>query len=162
MAPPSTRIPAPLRRGCRSRPGAEVAPANDAEDGEEAGRSRSRRPVTKTRARARRRKRPRRHREVQRAQAAEGAPAPAAASEPKRFAWAPVNGAVGYRFELFRGDKQVLDVRTTTPGYELPARWRHEGRDRDPHEGRLPLVRLAVRPSGPAAVAVVQARLTVP
>ena len=36
-------------------------------------------------------------------------PPAAAAAEPKRFAWAPVEGAVGYRFELFRGDKQVLE-----------------------------------------------------
>ncbi len=89
-------------------------------------------------------------------------PPPAATDEPKRFAWAPVNGAVGYRFELFRGDKQVLDVRTTTPAYELPARWRHAGRSQTLTKGDYRWYVWPLRPSGPGAVAVVQARLSVP
>ena len=89
-------------------------------------------------------------------------PPPAATAEPKRFAWAPVNGAVGYRLELFRGDKQVLEVRTTTPAYELPARWRHAGRNQTLTKGDYRWYVWPLRPGGPAAVAVVQARLTVP
>ena len=60
------------------------------------------------------------------------APAPtesAGALEPRRFAWAPVDGAVSYRFELFRGDEQVLRTTTTSPVYELPTSWEHEGRE---------------------------------
>ena len=79
-----------------------------------------------------------------RAKQAEAAPlAPAGAAEPKRFAWAPVDGAVGYRFELFRGDKQVLEVRTKSPAYEFASQWRHAGRTETLTNGRLPLVRLA-------------------
>ena len=89
-------------------------------------------------------------------------PPPAASTEPKRFAWAPVNGAVGYRLELFRGDKQVLDVRTTTPAYELPARWRHAGRNQTLTKGDYRWYVWPLRPSGPGAVAVVQAHLTIP
>lgn len=90
------------------------------------------------------------------------ATAPRATAEPKRFAWAPVNGAVGYRFELFRGDKQVLDVRTKTPAYELAGKWQHAGRTETLTKGDYRWYVWPVRASGPAPVAVVQARLTVP
>jgi hypothetical protein len=88
-------------------------------------------------------------------------PPPAATTEPKRFAWAPVNGAVGYRFELFRGSKQVLEVRTKTPAYELPGQWQYAGRTETLTKGDYRWYVWPLRPSGPAAVAVVQARLTV-
>ena len=89
-------------------------------------------------------------------------PPPAATTEAKRFAWAPVNGAVGYRFELFRGSKQVLEVRTKTPAYELPGQWEYAGRTETLTKGDYRWYVWPVRPSGPAAVAVVQARLSVP
>ncbi len=89
-------------------------------------------------------------------------PSPAPTTESKRFAWAPVNGAVGYRFELFRGSKQVLDVRTKTPAYELPGQWQHAGRTETLTKGDYRWYVWPLRPSGPAAVAVVQARLSVP
>ena len=90
---------------------------------------------------------------------------PAAATptlEPKRFAWAPVDGAVGYRFELFRGDKQVLEVRTTTPAYELESSWRHGGKTETLTPGGYKWYVWPIFSSGPAAAAVVQARLSVP
>ena len=99
---------------------------------------------------------------VRQAGSSKATPPPAATTEPKRFAWAPVNGAVGYRFELFRGDKQVLDVRTKTPAYELAAQWRHAGRKQSLTKGDYRWYVWPVLPSGPAAVAVVQARLSVP
>jgi hypothetical protein len=89
-------------------------------------------------------------------------PPPAASAEPKRFAWAPVDGAVGYRFELFRGNKQVLEVRTKTPAYELARRWRHAGRAETLTKGEYRWFVWPLLPSGPAAAAVVQARLSVP
>ena len=89
-------------------------------------------------------------------------PPAAAAAEPKRFAWAPVEGAVGYRFELFRGDKQVLAVRTKTPAYELARQWRHAGRTETLTAGDYRWYVWPVLPSGTANAAVVQARLTVP
>ena len=89
-------------------------------------------------------------------------PPPAGAAEPKRFAWAPVDGAVGYRFELFRGDKQVLEVRTKDPVYELASSWRHAGRAETLSSGRYRWYVWPVLATGPASAAVVQARLTVP
>lgn len=94
------------------------------------------------------------------------APAPTESSpgapEPRRFAWAPVAGAVSYRFELFRGDEQVLRTATTTPGYELPPSWRHEGREERLTPGSYRWYVWPVLASGPADAAVVQARLDVP
>jgi hypothetical protein len=91
-------------------------------------------------------------------------PAPATPTkvEPKRFAWAPVAGAVGYRFELFRGDKQVLEVQTKAPAYELGSHWRHAGRTETLTTGDYRWYVWPVLASGPAKTAVVQARLTVP
>ena len=80
----------------------------------------------------------------------------------RRFAWAPVEAAVGYRVELFRGDQQVLRATTKQPVYELAARWRHQGRAERLTPGSYRWYVWPVLPSGPAAEAVVQARLDVP
>jgi hypothetical protein len=85
-----------------------------------------------------------------------------AAAEPRRFAWAPVDGAVGYRLELFRGNEQVLVARTKLPAYELAPRWRHGGHDESLTGGSYRWYVWPVLPSGPADTAVVQANLTIP
>jgi hypothetical protein len=91
------------------------------------------------------------------------APKPAAApADTRRFAWAPVEGAVGYRVALFRGDKQVLEARTKTPVYELASRWRHAGRTQELSTGSYRWYVWPVFASGPAAQAVVQAELAIP
>jgi hypothetical protein len=87
---------------------------------------------------------------------------PATTTEPKRFAWAPVDGAVGYRLELFRGDKQVLEAQTKVPAYELANEWRHAGNTERLTAGEYRWYVWPVFRSGPAGQAVVQARLTVP
>ena len=89
-------------------------------------------------------------------------PAAPPAAEPRRFAWAPVDGAVAYRLELFRGQKQVFEARTVLPVYELPGTWRHAGRTERLTTGSYRWYVWPVLPSGPADTAVVQARLTVP
>jgi hypothetical protein len=90
-------------------------------------------------------------------------PKPAgAAAEPRRFAWAPVDGAVGYRLELFRGNEQVLVARTKLPAYELAPRWRHGGHDESLTGGSYRWYVWPVLPEGPADTAVVQAVLTIP
>jgi hypothetical protein len=89
-------------------------------------------------------------------------PSAGAVAEARRFAWAPVDGAIGYRFELFRGDKQILEVRTTQPAYELASRWRHEGRTERLVSGAYRWYVWPVFSSGPGAQAVVQAKLSVP
>ena len=93
----------------------------------------------------------------------ESASKPAASTaEPRRFAWAPVHGAIGYRIELFRGAKQVLEERTKVPVYELTGSWRHSGRTERLTPGSYRWYVWPVFSSGPAAKAVVQAQLSVP
>jgi hypothetical protein len=89
-------------------------------------------------------------------------PPPAASSEPRRFAWAPVEGAVGYRLELFRGDRQVFETRTKQPVYELPTRWRHDGVTQTLTTGDYRWYVWPLLANGQSRAAVVQARLTVP
>ncbi len=81
---------------------------------------------------------------------------------PRRFAWAPVDGATSYRFELFRGDEQVLVATTKSPAYQLPTSWRHEGRSERLTSGSYRWYVWPVLASGPADAAVVQASLDVP
>jgi hypothetical protein len=86
----------------------------------------------------------------------------APASEQRRFAWAPVEGAVAYRVELFRGTKQVLRARTKDPVYELVSPWRHLGRTENLTAGSYRWYVWPIFASGPAAEAVVQAKLSIP
>ena len=167
-APPTVAAPIPA-------PKVDTRRKRDAEDGEEAGLGSQQHPreaggreagddAAASRAKTQRAsaKGTAKAKTAGQAGRSKATPPPAATTEPKRFAWAPVNGAVGYRFELFRGDKQVLDVRTKTPAYELPGQWRHAGRTETLTKGDYRWYVWPLRPSGPAAVAVVQARLTVP
>jgi len=94
-------------------------------------------------------------------QEAKQKPASGAATS-RRFAWAPVDGAVGYRVELFRGDKQVLRANTKAPVFELAPRWRHRGQAEELVSGSYRWYVWPVLASGPAAQAVVQARLAIP
>ena len=89
-------------------------------------------------------------------------PSPAPTTESKRFAWAPVNGAVGYRFELFRGRQAGARRADEDAGVRAPGPWRHAGRTETLTKGDYRWYVWPLRPSGPAAVAVVQARLSVP
>ena len=54
--------------------------------------------------------------------------AASAPAETRRFAWAPVDGAVGYHVELFRGNDRVLARDTKQPVLELAPTWRYQGR----------------------------------
>jgi hypothetical protein len=85
-----------------------------------------------------------------------------AAPAPRRFAWAPVDGAVAYRIELFRGTKQVLQEQTKDPVFELVSPWRHSGRTENLTSGSYRWYVWPVFSSGPAATAVVQAQLRIP
>jgi hypothetical protein len=87
--------------------------------------------------------------------------APAAPAS-RRFAWAPVDGAVGYRIELFRGTKQVLEKQTKEPVFELVSPWRHSGQTERLSSGSYLWYVWPVFSGGPAAKAVVQAQLRVP
>jgi hypothetical protein len=89
-------------------------------------------------------------------------PAAPPAAGSRRLVWAPVEGAVSYRVELFRGDRQVLRETTRTPAVDIPARWKHQGRTESLTPGTYRWYVWPVLSSGPAAKAVVQADLVVP
>lgn len=46
----------------------------------------------------------------------------------RRFAWAPVPDASGYRVEFFRGDLRIYSADTSRPQLALPSRWDLAGR----------------------------------
>jgi hypothetical protein len=85
-----------------------------------------------------------------------------AAAEPRRFAWAPVEGAVSYHVELFRGADRVLVKETTEPILELASTWRYEGKTVELTPGSYRWYVWPVTKSGRATQAVVQAKLDVP
>jgi hypothetical protein len=87
-----------------------------------------------------------------------GAPA---AGETRRFAWAPVDGAVGYHVELFRGNDRVLAQDTKEPVLELAPSWRYQGRNVTLTPGEYRWYVWPVTASGRGTQAVVQAKLTV-
>jgi hypothetical protein len=89
---------------------------------------------------------------------AAAAPAPA---ETRRFAWAPVDGAVGYHVELFRGNDRVLAKDTKEPVLELAPSWRYQGRTVTLTPGEYRWYVWPVTASGRGTQAVVQAKLTV-
>ena len=84
-----------------------------------------------------------------------------AAGETRRFAWAPVDGAVGYHVELFRGNDRVLAQDTKEPVLELAPSWRYQGRNVTLTPGEYRWYVWPVTASGRGAQAVVQAKLTV-
>jgi len=88
------------------------------------------------------------------------AAAPAAA-ETRRFAWAPVDGAVGYHVELFRGNDRVLARDTKEPVLELAPSWRYQGRTVTLTPGEYRWYVWPVTASGRGTQAVVQAKLSV-
>ncbi len=87
--------------------------------------------------------------------------APSAATV-RRFAWAPADGASGYRFELFRGSSMIFTAETSRPELLLPASWRIAGERQTLRGGEYrwyvwPLVAGARSPA-----AIVQASLVIP
>jgi hypothetical protein len=86
---------------------------------------------------------------------------PAVPAETRRFAWAPVDGAVGYHVELFRGNDRVLAKDTKEPVLELEPTWRDQGRTVTLTPGEYRWYVWPVTASGRGTQAVVQAKLTV-
>jgi hypothetical protein len=93
------------------------------------------------------------------------APKPATAApatEARRFAWAPVDGALSYHVELFRGADRVLAKETTQPILELGPSWRYDGKTVQLTPGTYRWYVWPVTKAGRATQAVVQARLDIP
>jgi hypothetical protein len=84
-----------------------------------------------------------------------------ATGEARRFAWAPVSGAVGYHVELFRGNDRVLAQDTKEPVLELAPSWRYQGRTVTLTPGEYRWYVWPVTASGRGTEAVVQAKLNV-
>ena len=86
----------------------------------------------------------------------------ATATEPRRFAWAPVDGASSYHVELFRGSDRVFAGDTKQPVLELGPTWRHQGRVMKLTDGTYRWYVWSVTASGRSAQAIVQATLSIP
>jgi hypothetical protein len=82
--------------------------------------------------------------------------------EPRRFAWAPADGAVGYHVELFRGSDRILARETKQPVLELGTTWRYEGKVVRLTPGTYRWYVWPVTKNGRAVQAIVQAKLEVP
>jgi hypothetical protein len=95
-------------------------------------------------------------------QPAKPKPTPAATTEARRFAWAPVVGALSYHVELFRGADRVLAKETTQPILELGPSWRYEGKTIELTPGSYRWYVWPVTKTGRATEAVVQAKLDIP
>ena len=63
----------------------------------------------------------------------------------RRFAWAPADGASGYRFELFRGSSRIFTAETSRARASASCELAYRGREADVKRRRVPLVRLAAR-----------------
>lgn len=94
--------------------------------------------------------------------AVSGPPRTAATQAPRRFAWAPVSGAVGYRVELFNGAERVFATETTEPVLEIGPSWRYNGRTVRLTPGVYRWYVWATTEDGRATQPVAQATLSVP
>lgn len=101
------------------------------------------------------------------------APAPASPSLPlssdpspqpelRRFAWAPVKGASGYRVEIHRGSSRVFVRETRKPEVAVPRTWRLDGRTHRLRPGEYRWYVWPIVSGRRAARAVVQASLSIP
>lgn len=79
----------------------------------------------------------------------------------RRFAWAPVDGASGYRVELFRGDERVFSTSTTHPALSIPAHWTYGGIRRSLQPGEYRWYVWPVISGARSARAIVQASLVI-
>ena len=85
-----------------------------------------------------------------------------ATGEARRFAWAPVEGAIAYHVELFRGASRVLVEETKQPILEVGPTWRYEGKLVHLSPGTYRWYVWPVTTNGRATQAVVQAKLDIP
>jgi hypothetical protein len=90
-----------------------------------------------------------------RSRAAKAAPA-------RRFVWAPVAGASGYRVEFFRGSRLVFSAETSSPTISVPSSWTLRGRHESLRPGSYQWYVWPLHGSLRAPSAVVRATLVVP
>jgi hypothetical protein len=84
-----------------------------------------------------------------------------AGMQPRRFVWAPVEGASGYKVQFFRDSTLVFEARTTKSAVTIPARWTLNGVRHALTPGTYRWNVWPVTGNGQQAKAVVQAQLVV-
>jgi hypothetical protein len=82
-------------------------------------------------------------------------------STPRRFAWAPAEGATGYHVELFRGKSLVFAADTIGPKITVPAKWTFDGSEHQLEPGAYRWYVWPIVSGKRTTRAVVQARLVV-
>jgi hypothetical protein len=82
--------------------------------------------------------------------------------ESRRFAWAPVKGAVGYRIEIREGTKLIFARETTRPEVEIPRTWKRAGVEHALRPGEYRWYVWPIIAGLRSTKAVVQASLTIP
>ena len=80
---------------------------------------------------------------------------------PRRFAWAPVAQASGYRVEFYRRSERVFAATTTRAQIVIPASWKSGGRLRRLESGDYRWYVWSIVDGKRAPTAIVQAKLVV-
>ena len=80
---------------------------------------------------------------------------------PRRFVWAPVEGATGYRVQLYRGSSLVFSAGTTGTEVRIPVSWSLGGRRQSLNSGEYRWYVWPVVSGERASEAIVQARLVI-
>jgi hypothetical protein len=83
-------------------------------------------------------------------------------SSPRRFAWAPVAGASGYRVEFYRGSELIFGAGTRQAQIAIPATWKSGGRVHRLEPGEYRWYVWPIVDKRRASSAIVQAKLAVP
>ena len=81
---------------------------------------------------------------------------------PRRFAWAPVEGASGYHVEFFRGSARVFSADTRGPDVSLPRAWKLGGERRTLVPGEYRWYVWPIVAGRRSSKATIQAQLVVP
>ena len=89
-------------------------------------------------------------------------PGPSLQPEVRRFAWAPVKGATGYRVEIHRGLTRIFVRETRKPQVTVPRMWKESGRTRALGPGEYRWYVWPIVSGRRSARAVVQASLSIP
>lgn len=88
-------------------------------------------------------------------------PGPRKVRAARRFVWAPVAGASGYRVEFFKGSALVFSAETSHPEVTIPTSWMLHGKRQSLRTGEYQWYVWPLRGGLRAPSAIVQARLSV-
>ena len=80
----------------------------------------------------------------------------------RRFAWAPVKGATGYRVEIHDGSRLILARKTNRPEVVVPRTWRNAGTRQALRPGKYLWYVWPIESGRRSTRAVVQATLSIP